>query len=66
MAGNRASGVGEMKAVDQRVTVADNRNEIEEISLRRNENVSGSDMRKNILPEAVDEGACYHENDPIL
>ncbi len=56
MAGNRASGVGEMKAVDQRVAVAYNRTEIKEISLRRNENVSGSDMRKNILPEAVDEG----------
>ncbi len=63
---DRASGVRKMGVVDQRVVAVYNRTEIEEISLRWNENIPGSNVGKNVLPEAVNEGTCFHEYNSIL
>ncbi len=66
MAGNRTSGTRKVKAVDQGVLVAYNRTEIEEIFLGWNEDVLGSNVGKDVLPEAVDEGTCFHEYNSII
>ncbi len=60
------SGTRKVKAVDQRVVVAYNRTQIEEISFRWNKNVPGSNVCENVLPEAVDERTCFHEYNSIF
>ncbi len=61
-----ASALGLKAMVNHRLVGTNDRAEIDEICNRWKVDVSRGDTCKSVPPEAVDEGAGFHEGNPIL